>query len=519
MKHRNVRLTAIISILAIFIITIVGGAFLISYEVKQQVKQIRVASYQVKNIEKVITHPLSDRIVLQQLELTDTTGFGKILIPELEIKGFRILPFLFHGKREFSRITVKNARINIGINSGEKTKNTSPGSTKNEKAIVIGKLEFIHTQLLICKTAIENQDSLLSTWLNLEIRDINTGNSHGTFHYRNTSFKRIRMTLENGQYILSDQPYRFRYDQISYDSESQKIAVNLLKMISNDPKYEIGRKKGVETDWLNLVFNELELKGIRLNDLLNDKAFIVTEGRIKKFTVDAFRDKRLPDPDKPDTKLPTETINTLPFAFHCDSFLINQGWITYSERVENSEKAGEVHFSRLKVRIKNISNVDSLIKGSTTMTTSAYIMDGAKLNADFTFPNKKYPVAYQVKGHLGSMPFSSFNPIAQYNGGIFIEEGRIDRIDFDFDYTNDHATGNLLFEYQGLKVSLLDQDDGSKEKLKSFLVNSLVLTKKNQGEKVFSRQGKISFDRDKKKSVFNYWWKSVFSGIKDIAIF
>jgi len=518
MKRKNVRLTAIISIVAIFIVMVVGGAFLVSYEVKQQVKQMRVASYRVTNIEKVITQPLSDRIILQQLELTDTTGSGKIVIGELEIKGFHIRPFLFHGKREFNRITITDARITIITDPAGKPKSKSPGSAAKGKAIAIGKLELIHTRFVIGKTSTKNPDSLFSTNLNMEIRGINTGKSDGTFHYKNTSFERIRMNLEKGQYILSDQPYRFRYDQLSYDSENQKIAVNRLKLVSNDPKYEIGRKEGVETDWLNLVFNTLELKGIRLNSLLNDKVFIATEGRIKKFTVDAFRDKRLPTPEKPDTKLPMETINTLPFAFHCDSFLIDQAGISYAERVENSEKAGEVHFSRLKVRIKNISNIDSLINGPTTMHASAYIMDGAKLNADFTFPNKKYPVAYQVKGHMGSMPFTSFNPIAQYNTGIFIEEGHIDRIDFDFDYTDDQATGNLLFEYQDLKVSFLDQDDGSKEKLKSFLVNSLILTKQNQGEKVFSRQGKISFDRDKKKSVFNYWWKAIFSGIKNIAV-
>jgi hypothetical protein len=73
-------------------------------------------------------------------------------------------------------------------------------------------------------------------------------------------------------------------------------------------------------------------------------------------------------------------------------------------------------------------------------------------------------------------------------------------------------------EYENLGIAFLNEEDGSKRKLKSLIANSFAIKEENlKGTKSY-KSGTISFERDKKKSVFNYWWKSVFSGIKSISI-
>jgi hypothetical protein len=59
------------------------------------------------------------------------------------------------------------------------------------------------------------------------------------------------------------------------------------------------------------------------------------------------------------------------------------------------------------------------------------------------------------------------------------------------------------------------KDGNTKEaKFASFLANSLMLRDKNpRGKELLPDE--INFQRDQKRSVLNYWWKSIFSGIRN----
>jgi hypothetical protein len=59
------------------------------------------------------------------------------------------------------------------------------------------------------------------------------------------------------------------------------------------------------------------------------------------------------------------------------------------------------------------------------------------------------------------------------------------------------------------------KDGNTKEaRFASFLANSLLLRGKNpRGKELLPDE--INFQRDQKRSVINYWWKSVFSGVRN----
>jgi len=51
------------------------------------------------------------------------------------------------------------------------------------------------------------------------------------------------------------------------------------------------------------------------------------------------------------------------------------------------------------------------------------------------------------------------------------------------------------------------------------ILHRLVLRESNlPGDKIF-REDTINFERDKKKSTYNFWWKSILSGMKYILTF
>ncbi len=116
------------------------------------------------------------------------------------------------------------------------------------------------------------------------------------------------------------------------------------------------------------------------------------------------------------------------------------------------------------------------------------------------------------------MDIEAFNPMLVQNAAVRVETGNLKRLAFNFTYDDDRSAGDLLFEYDNLKVHILDKEDRTNKKVQSFFTNILVLQKGNIRDDRSFREGTIAFERDKKKSLFNYWWKSLLSGIKSIAI-
>lgn len=95
-------------------------------------------------------------------------------------------------------------------------------------------------------------------------------------------------------------------------------------------------------------------------------------------------------------------------------------------------------------------------------------------------------------------------------------EGRILGLEFDMNLSEDRSTGELILQYENLKTSLLDEESSGESfgnKAKSLLANTFKIKSENKGEDL--RVSKIDFEQVRDKSVFNYWWKSLLSGLKE----
>ena len=123
---------------------------------------------------------------------------------------------------------------------------------------------------------------------------------------------------------------------------------------------------------------------------------------------------------------------------------------------------------------------------------------------------------FKVKGSLSQFHMRIINPVLEPLALVSIRSGKVNRFDFDFSANQTSSNGQLLFGYDDLKISVLEMKDGNtkESKFASFLANSLLLRSKNpRGKELLPDE--IAFTRDQKRSVLNYWWKSIFSGIRN----
>ncbi|KOH45904.1 AsmA family protein [Sunxiuqinia dokdonensis] len=516
MKHSNKILTVAGSLVLVIVIFFLLGDSILSGMIRKKLEDKPVGTYRVTSQSAEVSL-WRGQLVLGNLEVADSGGQLQIFIPELRVRGFQLWRFLIQNEVMLKSVEVVRPEIDMTL-TNDSAAHDQKTVDENAPVFQIQQVTVADARLKLLQKQTETNDTIFSTRLNLDLSDLGTTTPPEKYSYESVSCSRLRLALHAGRYLFAKGLYAVEYEELNFDSENRSFHGAKIHLLSQDGKYEIGRKRGVETDWFDMAVPRLAVSGLRLDALLNDTAIVFSKAEIAGFNAQTFRDKRLPFPEKPDTKLLRAMLNDLPVAVHADSVLLADGTISYGERVENSTAAGEVQFTQVQAQLFCLSTIDRLIDRKTTMHVEARAMGQGLLKADFVFPNNQFPVDCQVSGTLRAMDLEAFNPMLVQNAAVRVETGNLNRMAFNFLYNNNRSAGDLLFEYDQLKVHLLDQEDRTNKKVQSFFTNLLVLQKENvRGDRAF-REGTIAFERDKKKSLFNYWWKSLLSGIKSIAI-
>src|SRR5690606_10171427 len=112
---------------------------------------------------------------------------------------------------------------------------------------------------------------------------------------------------------------------------------------------------------------------------------------------------------------------------------------------------------------------------------------------------------------------TELNPTMEHLARVWIESGNMTSLAFNFDYDDDVAYGSVLLLYEDLKMTAYKENEQCLEvnKIKTFILNVLFAKRNKEDEVRFAkRNGTIEFERDKKRSIFNFWWKSLAAGIK-----
>ena len=311
-----------------------------------------------------------------------------------------------------------------------------------------------------------------------------------------------------------DSLYTISCDSIVVDHTSGRAQAKALKITPRVDKYKIGHVKGHETDWISATINRIDVNGLLTNKIFKD-SIVARSLNINNVSMVVFRDKRLEFCNVPDKLMPNELPGKLNTVLKIDALQLTGADITYQEHVAGAKKAGEISFNDLKVKAGPLSNAPGSVL---SLNASTRVMNRGVLNANFRIPVTPQSNHYEINGSLRNMELTGFNPMMNYVAGVNIKSGVSHRLDFDFSHDLERSTGELRFLYENLNVQFIDSGKqglpgGLDDAIATFIANTFVIKASNTpGEKM--RVGKIEFERNKKKSCFNYWWKSILSGIK-----
>ncbi len=495
--------------IGIFLIIIVGSLFFLQYKFKSEI--INAIDTKLPSNIKLEYAQINANVFKGNVELDSFSAkllnSDKHLVTLLNAKSFSITGFSLWKFALNKTIAIENIILNNPNLQYYQQQLESKDATTNkqfDKAIIIDKISVINGTLKVNKN---KEDTLLisldSIYITLNKLSTNTNKLKEKIPFNYKDFQ-----LKSKQFFINMSSYEeLRIEDLAI--ENDKINLKNLFITSKFTREELSAKIAVEHDHLELQIPEIVIN--KLNFGYNSIKFFITSGssEIIKPNLIIYRDKRVAD-DMTIKKMYSKMLRDLSFDLTISALKINQGYVSYAERVEKTNEAGKIFFNHVNANLTNLSN--SYKKGEKTeISVNSNFMGKAPMNLDISFD-----VNNKQDNFLASGQFKNFN--AKIANTFFENnlnakaEGEIEHISFAFNGNNFNSEGDLKMKYKEFKFELLNKRN-KVNKLLTTLGNIFI----NDGSKTDEdgyRHGKIKAKRDETKSFTNYLWINVEDGLK-----
>ncbi|MCC5919414.1 MAG: hypothetical protein LAT68_03500 [Cyclobacteriaceae bacterium] len=311
--------------------------------------------------------------------------------------------------------------------------------------------------------------------------------------------------------------YEFQIQRIFLDLSNRRIVLDSVGLIPQITRKEFPDWIDWQTDLLTIKSSSVAIENIDYNALRSGDLLRVGDLTLSDFYITAYRDKNVPFNDDQYKPLPVSQFGKISLPFVIENLWITNGYIEYAELAEDGEESGKVYFTQLEGHISNATNNWALTnKPYMNMEASAKLYGSATLEAFFRFDLDDPDYGFAVNGHLSDFDLSLVNQMTVPVLLVSIDGGYVHHLDFNFKSNEDFSNGNMLFMYEGLSVSLINPKTGKPKGLRflTYLVNQLAVKDDNYSVDRL-RIAEIDTERDKRRSMFNYWWKSLMTGLKN----
>ncbi|MBX2840631.1 MAG: DUF748 domain-containing protein [Flammeovirgaceae bacterium] len=428
-------------------------------------------------------------------------------------------------------ISFKNLTINSLHSSEEQIPDTLPQISAQFPEIVISKISYwdyvFNKSISINEVSVAKGKIQIAKLEDILSIDSLVGNLSIELEHLSIPKNDFRnFTLQSHEIILSqiatktaDRFYKINIKELKTEGgEKINLFIKDFGLEPQYPRYKFSKKKGFQTDRSEVFIPQISFRQIHLHSILNSSFLQASSISIDSMDVKLFRDKNVPLNPERFVALPQQTMRELPFKFAIDSFSLVDGFVQYEELIQNGSSPGQVYFNRLNAVSTTLSNdPNHPSNGQLDIKASGNLMGKGKVTADFHFNIFREDNQFNFSGTIGEMDLPVINPMIENVALVHLESGKMNKMEFSVTSNEDISIGNLNFYFQNLHAALIPPNTNEKtsffKKILFDLMETLIVPKENLAGKKF-RKGTIKFKRDKQKSIVNYWWKSIFSGIK-----
>lgn len=441
-----------------------------------------------------------------------TTRYHSLSIDRLEAHGIGIMSLLLRDRLVIDKLLIRGGELVIdNVLLNDTTELTRPSGTAEGALARIDIGEFQTDSLsFLLKGDSLNVCTLQAAFL---VRHIGIPLDKDSLQPADIAYQIVNLAADSIWYAPEGGLYRYDVAGMRYADQNLQLDAIALKAVY--PKYKFAHHVGKQIDVFDLEVDSIRITGVP-TPTPGDSLIEADRITIHRPSLHVFRDRRMPFIKDHIEQLPMTHFLGLPFAVRVGRMDIANATIVYEEFPEEGKESGSIVFDRLYARFDGINNRDTRFNRFINLDVRSRFMKSGHLKARFAFPLNPRNL-YYAEGTLDNMELTQLNPTLENLAKVRIASGTMNTMHFNFDYSDDVSNGSVMMFYENLEMMALKEKEAVEEKdgLKSFILNVLFARKNKKDEvRTAKRDGTISFERDKKRSIFNYWWKSLATGIK-----
>ncbi|MCL6258895.1 DUF748 domain-containing protein [Aquiflexum sp. TKW24L] len=491
----------------------------------------RFGEHEVTFGEIVLNYDYSGTYLkIRNIRVTPSESLGKdrikvnLTVDHVDLTGFKWFPFLFR-----NTITVDSALLdNINIVSSTPPWDSlfnEPKKQKNKNGKDYDLIEVKNFKLNDLSVEIKNNvyDSVRIAMVNMDINAKEFRLTKDNLDNPNSLFdvEMIHGSIEKAQ-IHFDQFRQYTLvEDIDFDTQTKRMTIGSIGLHNKMDRYAYTALFEGRQSWIDISKAKMELSGVNFGSYLQKGIVEVDTLKSDGLQLELFMDKRKKEDLQKRPQMINKTMDNLKQIIHIEHLFINNSYIKIEERPDNaSPKSGFIFFSDINAHVTNVSNyIERRGKNRTLeLDLTAKLMGEGPLTAIVKFDLENPDGQFTLKGTLGKLNLKSLNTMIEPEAKVGLKSGTVSRMDFNILANEYDGSGELIFRYENLEVELLNKDFEADEnvlrKIGAFLANRIVIKSNNPGKNGELKKGNVYFIREKHKSMFAYWWKLIFSGMK-----
>ncbi len=452
----------------------------------------------------------------------------EVNIPAFNLTDFKLEKLVLHKELNSSGLYLSRPSINI-------FRLNKPGENKSFKLADINLYEKIRKSL----NAIDINDIIMDS-ASISISKLESSEPKTTVFekvYANISKLLIDSMHQNDQRILSTdnisvgiKDYGFDFSEdlytlyvrdMGFSTKSHSFFANSINLNPNTGREEYAIKRQKETNLNYLKAESVVANGVNFVDIIDNKQLKVNNVDITGVQFQAFKNKQYPLDSVIKVALPLGYLYKSKNLIKIDSIKLHDSYFGYEMLGKNAIETGILDFTNINASITNLTNDPVAIASNekTVFKASGYFLDKALLSASIHFPLGSKYGEYVYGGTLDTIDMKELNPLVENLYFISIKDGQVNNINFTINANDDYAVGKLRMDYKDLKIELINKKKSDSlvvenRGLFSMVANSIIRDSNPKRKFGYFKEGKIYFERNIYKPVFNYWSAAPLSGVQ-----
>jgi hypothetical protein len=298
-------------------------------------------------------------------------------------------------------------------------------------------------------------------------------------------------------------------NSIVWDRFHHSLSVGAFKMEPTLDADSYFSKKGYQADYITLKGKSLQVSGVQWDDLEKDAAVSAAKMMVYNPELTTFKDKRFPVRKGREKMMFTQLVKKIKYPFAVDSVQVIDASVTVNEIVEKTNHKAVVPLKNVNALITGVTNRYSR-QDSLTLSAGFRLYDIRLHHLAYREAYADSLSSFSMQLNASPIILSRLSALTIPFANIRISGGYADTLYARW-YGNSYASaGNMHLYYNKLRINVLGKEDSSKagffRRIGNAIANGIALHQKND------KAAYIFFVRDRQRSVFNFWVKSLLNG-------